>query len=92
MANRTLGLPTANEVSQEEFEFIGAQHFVRMAGEIAERALAAPPQQAASAAQAATTAVVKQYAPALLAGAVAGPSGNAGRWERRGRNIILFGA
>ncbi len=90
MAGRALGLPAANEVSHEEYEFAGAQHFVRMAGEIAERTLAAPPQQARAAAQAASVEVAKQFAPGLLAGA-AGACSNSGQWVRRGNKIVLYG-
>lgn len=58
----------AETMQQEEFELAGAQHFIRMAGEIANQTLNAPPHvNPRAAAHAASLAVARQLAPGLFA-------------------------
>lgn len=84
----------AETMGQEEYEFVGAQQFVRMAGDVAKRTLqAARNTNPQAAARAATFAAARQFAPGLLEMETAAGTGqaNAGRWERRGNHIVLLG-
>jgi hypothetical protein len=70
----------------------GAKSFARLAGDAVKGAVtAAPSAPAAAVAQAAVTAAAHKHAPGLLRGAAGAGSGagRAGRWVRRGRNIII---
>jgi phage tail tape-measure protein len=90
-AGSALGLE-AETLSAEDREFEGAKHFVRMAGDAVKSAAAAPPNANPQAvAQAAVTASAQKHAAGLLRGAPGprGGAGRAGRWIRRGRNIII---
>lgn len=79
----------AESMEQEEYEFIGAQHFVRLASEIAGQTLQAPPNiQPRAAAQAAANTAVRQFMPGLFA---AGGAQQSGRWVRQGNRITLYG-
>jgi len=90
-AGGALGLE-AETFSAEDREFQGAKNFVRMAGDAVKSAVATPPSANPTAvAQAAVTASAQKHAAGLLSGAP-GPGGGAsraGRWVRRGRNIII---
>jgi hypothetical protein len=97
MAGRALGLELEG-LSQEDQEFEAAKQFVRLAGEATKNAVAAAPNvPPLSAAQAAVAAAAQRFAPGLLNGAMAPTQaqrprqlGAAGRWVRRGRNIIII--
>lgn len=92
-ATDALGLEAEN-MQQEEYEFIGAQHFVRMASEIAGQTLQATPHTPPkAAAQTAANTLVRQFMPGLIgAGAGAGGAQQSGRWVRQGNRITLYGA
>ncbi len=99
-AGRIFGLELEG-LSGEDQEFEVARRYVRLAGEAAKQAALAPPnvspQQAVNAA---VTAAAQQHAPGLLGprrmpappAVGAGGRRQSGRWVRRGRTIILFGA
>lgn len=81
-------------LSPEDQEFEVARRFVRLAGDAAKVAAAAPtsanPQLVANRA---TAIAAQKHAPGLARGAMARRRpGQAGRWIRRGRAIILLGA
>lgn len=93
-------------MSREDMEFEVARRYVRLASAAAKTAASAPanlpPQQVA---QKAVSIAARTHAPGLLTsgqsqgpgqwgGAASGQSGGkqSGRWIRRGRNIIIFGA
>lgn len=85
-----LGLNT-EVMEQEDLEFLGAQHFVRMAGEIAGTTLqAGKGSDPRAVAQAATGAAVRQYLPGWH-GAQGGGGRQSGRWVRQGNRITLYG-
>lgn len=100
-ASSALGLES--EMTGEDRELEGAKQFVRIAGQTAATAAAAPPgaNPRAVAQQAALTAAM-QHAPGLLSGNAAAASGSpqngadgggrSGRWLRRGNKIVLYGA
>lgn len=83
-------------MSAEDQEFEVARRMVRLAGEAAQQAAQTPPTvPAPEAAKSALVAAAQQHAPGLVR-----PSGQAGsygrrsrsgRWERRGRTIVLYG-
>ncbi|MDM0112026.1 hypothetical protein QTI66_07690 [Variovorax sp. J22R133] len=99
-ASSALGLE--GEMAGEDREFEGAKQFVKIAGQTAATAAAAPPgsNPRAVAQQAAMTAAM-QHAPGLLAGGAPAPAAGAapggatgarsGRWLRRGTKIVLYG-
>lgn len=103
-AGRMFGLEVEG-LSGEDQEFQVARRYVQFAKEAARQAAglaqAAPAPQAV---QQAVTTAARQFAPGLLqggaagmrvpavAGGMPGPRGRAGRWVRRGRTIILYGA
>jgi len=94
-ASSALGLE--GEMANEDREFEGAKQFVRIAGQTAATAAAAPQgaNPRAVAQQAAMTAAM-QHAPGLLARAggtpsASQPTGRSGRWLRRGSKIVLYG-
>ncbi len=82
-------------LSTEDREFEVARQFVRFAGSAAKQAILAPPSvdPRTSATSAAATAA-RTYAPGLLS-RLPGRSGRlwprSGRWQRRGRSIVLYG-
>jgi uncharacterized protein (DUF697 family) len=98
LAGNALGLE-AETMQQEDREFEGARHFVRMAGDIVKRTTSTGNADPRAAAQAATMAATKQFAPGLLNPAAAAaadaassaPGGNSGRWVRKGNQVILYG-
>lgn len=77
-------------MQQEDREFEGARQFVRLAGDVVQKTMAAGgnPQEAA---QAATLAAVRQHAPGLLQAGASAAAGNSGRWVRKGNRIVLYG-
>jgi len=88
-------------LSAEDQEFEVARQFVKFAGEAAKQAAQTPPNVAPQdAAKSAVVAAAQQYAPGLLrpttppppAGPGGGGHGRGGRWIRRGRTIVLYGA
>ena len=97
-AGRYFGLELEG-LSPEDQEFEAAKAFIRFAGEAVKNAAAAPPRAApAAVAQAAAVQAAGRYAPGLLPNvpvpqSVSAISGfgfpRAGRWMRRGRNIII---
>jgi hypothetical protein len=94
-AGRVLGLELEG-LSAEEAEFEAARQFVRFASEAARQAcLAAPSATPQRAAQTAAVQAAQVHAPGLVP-RLQGRSGSlwprSGRWVRRGRNIMLFGA
>ena len=98
-AGKALGLE-AEMLEPEDMEFEGAKQFVKFAGSTTKKALTAPasPNPKIAARKAAVKAA-KALAPGLLPGArvVAAarrgaPRGMAGRWVRRGRDIVLLNA
>ena len=96
LAGTALGLE-AETMQQEDREFEGARHFVRMAGDVVKRTTSTGNADPRAAAQAATMAATKQFAPGLLNPAAAAdtassaPGGNSGRWVRKGNQVILYG-
>ena len=83
-------------MSAEDQEFEIARRVVRLAGEAAQQAAqAAPTVPPANAAKAAVMAAAQQHAPGLLRPANQashyGRHHRSGRWERRGRTIVLYG-
>lgn len=94
-AGSLLGLELEG-LNAEDREFEVAKQFVRFAGSAANKAAqagpSAPPQETA---KAAAVEAARQFAPGLLqsgAATGAGPAGSrprAGRWYRKGRNIVL---
>ena len=88
------GMPEGMNPEDQEFEI--ARRFVRLAGEAASKAAAAPPSAPSGTVvkQAMKTAAAK-HAPGLLkpaSGPFAGKGRRRGRWIRRGRKIIVLGA
>ena len=88
-------------LSAEDQEFEVARQFVKFAGEAAKQAAQTPPNVAPQdAAKSAVVAAAQQYAPGLLrpttppspAAPGGGGQGRGGRWIRRGRTIVLYGA
>jgi hypothetical protein len=93
-------------MSAEDQEFEVARRFVRLAGEATKNAAQMPPSTPpATAAQNAVAAAAQQHAPGLLrkgasngatqrngAGASRNGTTRTGRWVRRGRKIIVYGA
>jgi uncharacterized protein (DUF697 family) len=90
-------------MNYEDQEFEVARRFVRLAGATAQNAAAAPPNASPqAAAQVALMTAAQKHAPGLLAAGgadlstMAGGQGRNGRqngrWIRRGRAIILYGA
>lgn len=84
-------------LSEEDREFEVARAFVRFATTASRQAAQAPagtPPKAA--AVAAATAAAKRHAPGLLGNLVPGGTPqvrhHSGRWERRGDQIVIFGA
>ena len=88
MGGRRLGLELEG-LSPEDQEFEVARRVVRLAGDAAVKAAAAPPSApAGKVVNKAIAAAAKKHAPGL-----AGPGGRrSGRWIRRGRRIIVLGA
>lgn len=87
-------------LSHEDREFEVAKAFVRFADTAAKHAVSAPPGAPARAvATAAATTAARRLAPGLLpvlAGSGSSGSGSpaprrAGRWERRGGHVVIFG-
>jgi uncharacterized protein (DUF697 family) len=93
-------------LSPEDQEFEIARRFVRLAGDAVKKATSlAPSIDPRAAAKAAFKAAARKFAPGLLSllgevpaapmpapqGAMAGYSGQSGRWIRRGRKIVLLG-
>ena len=86
--------------SPEDQEFEAAKQLVRVAGAAAQKAASMPATAApATAAKVAVTEAAGRHAPALLRGAATAPdasgscpcrSRQAGRWIRRGREILLL--
>jgi hypothetical protein len=101
-ASDALGLE--GELAQEDREVAGARQFVRLAGQTAASAAAAPQNGDPKAvAQQAAVAAAKQFAPGLLgasngsaartgSGSSSPASRYQGRWMRRGNKIVLYGA
>jgi hypothetical protein len=105
-ASDALGLE--GELAQEDREVAGARQFVRLAGQTAATAAAAPQNGDPKAvAQQAAVAAAKQFAPGLLGGSNGASNGasarsasggsapasrHQGRWMRRGNKIVLYGA
>ena len=94
-AGQVLGLELEG-LSAEDAEFEAARQFVRFASDAARHACIAPPgAPGAPAALAAAEKAARVHAPGLLT-RLQGRSGNlwprSGRWVRRGRTIVLFGA
>jgi hypothetical protein len=92
-------------LSQEDQEFEVARQFVRLAGAATQNAAQMPSNMPpAAAAQNAVAAAARDYAPGLMRGGNVNMNARntgmgeqmglrrSGRWVRRGRNIILFGA
>lgn len=93
-AGGVLGLE-AEALSAEDQEFEGAKQFCRLCGASVKTALTAPPgADPMRAAHRAITTAASRHAPGLLGGVPpsVGPraSGNAGRWVRKGRNVLLL--
>jgi hypothetical protein len=96
MAGKALGLELES-MSLEDREFEGAKQFVKFAGETVKNAVSAPPTaDPRTAAQSAVRTAAQQHIPGLLrpaTPAATAPSTagriRAGRWLRRGRNIII---
>ena len=77
-------------LSHEEMEVEIAKQFVRVAADATRNAAAAlSGADPAAVAQSAVSQAVQQVAPGLLR---SGPRATSGRWVRRGRTIILYGA
>jgi hypothetical protein len=96
-AGRLFGLELEG-MSVEDQEFEVARRYVRLAGDAAQRAAAAPSGVSPQAvAQQAIAAAAQKHAPGLAAGDApvparpARPRSQSGRWVRRGRKIILLG-
>ena len=88
-------------LSAEDQEFEVARQFVKFAGEAAKQAAQTPPNVSPQeAAKSAVVAAAQQHAPGLLrpttpptpAAPGGGGQGRGGRWIRRGRTIVLYGA
>ena len=88
-------------LSAEDQEFEIARQFVKFAGEAAKQAAQTPPNVPPNeAAKSAVVAAAQQYAPGLLrpasspapAATDSSGRGRSGRWVRRGRTIVLYGA
>jgi hypothetical protein len=83
-------------LSQEDREFEVAKQYVRLAGAAARNAVQQPQTaQPSRAASQALSSAARTFAPGLLRpgmGALPGPRLRSGRWVRRGRTIVLFGA
>ena len=87
-------------LSPEDQEFEVAKQLVRVAGAAAQKAASMPAAAApVTAAKVAVTEAARRHAPGLLRGAAAAPDGpgscpcrsrQAGRWIRRGREILLL--
>lgn len=99
-AGSALGLE-AEMLSNEDREFEGAKQFVRFAGDTVKNTLMAPAgANPRAVAQSAATQSAKILAPGLLgpagmqtaAGRRGAPSAMAGRWVRRGRQILILNA
>jgi hypothetical protein len=98
-AGQLLGLELEG-LSLEDQEFEVAKRLVRFIGSAAQNAASMPAAAApATAAKVAMTEAARRHAPALLRGAAAAPSASgscpcssrqAGRWIRRGREILLL--
>jgi hypothetical protein len=95
MAGKALGLELEG-LSLEDREFEGAKQFVKFAGETVKSAVSAPPvADPRTAAQSAARTAAQQHIPGLLrpatvaAAAPAAGRVRAGRWLRRGRNIVI---
>lgn len=89
---RALGLELEG-LSDEDQEFETAKQFIRFAKTAARKA--AVTKQTLSPASVATNAArtaARRYAPGLIRSLQRSQSANAGRWARRGNNIILFNA
>lgn len=100
-ASSALGLE--GEMAGEDRELEGAKQFVRIAGQTAATAAAAPPgANPRAVAQQAALSAAMQHAPGLLTGGAAAPptapqiaaasGARSGRWLRRGNKIVLYGA
>jgi hypothetical protein len=81
-------------MSAEDQEFEVARRFVRFAGSAASNAATSSSRDPRSAATSAAMTAARRHAPGLLRGRKPYPSGGgvlgrAGRWIRRGRNIII---
>ncbi|MGH8593921.1 MAG: hypothetical protein ACREX9_05020 [Gammaproteobacteria bacterium] len=100
-AGRIFGLELEG-LSPEDQEFEMAKGMVRFGAEAAKNAALTPPSSSPQAdAKAAAVEAAKQHAPGLLKPATSPPpyspmmtrgSGRSGRWVRRGRKIIVYGA
>lgn len=96
-AGSMLGLELEG-LSPQDQEFEVARQIVKFADAAVKSAAAAPANAPASAVvKRAVTQAAQQYAPGLLRGAGAGSGmanagGRSGRWLRKGRTIVLFGA
>jgi hypothetical protein len=76
-------------MSPEDQEFEVARRYVRLAGDAAIKATAAPPGASPQAvAQQAIAAAAQKHAPGLVGG---GRRQRRGVWKRQGRNIVLYG-
>lgn len=107
-AGSALGLEAEGELSGEDREFEGARTFVKVAADTVNRAAQARGGDPRQIAMQAATAAVRQHVPGLLSkagqalgqggqqgamgGMAGGVRGNAGRWVRQGRKIVLYGA
>ncbi len=83
-------------MSGEDQEFEVARRIVRLAGEAAQQAAQTPPTvPPPDAAKSALVSAAQQHAPGLLRptaqAAQSGRHRRSGRWERRGRTIVLYG-
>lgn len=79
-------------LSPEDKEFEVARRFVRFAGNAAQHAAQSPSDSPQAAAHNATVAAARQHAPGLIADANQHPSmhnRNQGRWQCRGRTIVI---
>jgi uncharacterized protein (DUF697 family) len=99
--------PEFEGMEPEDQEFEGARRFVRMVGDATQKAVSAASQiSPRTAAKSAVAAAAKKHAPGLLGllgefedmpAPVPGPAspmmptGNSGRWIRRGQKIVLLG-
>ena len=79
-------------LSGEDQQFEVAKQFVRLAADATKSAAQAPTSSdPAGAARAALMQSAQRFAPGLLSGRN-GPTGNSGRWIRRGSSIVLLNA
>ena len=91
-AGRIFGLELEG-LSPEDQEFEAARHFVRFASNAAQRVAQSPSDSPQVAARNATVAAARQHAPGLISNSTQTRepihSRNQGRWQRRGRTIVV---